>query len=132
MPIYLFYLLCELIQKSYVSAINSPTESIYSFEMTDGENNVTIDLCTRFSHTGPQNCYIEYEMFSDNEQFARAIKPVFNTPSIPKDPTKIKNLADQLELLAYLCSVQVIRQELQSHKHHMLKSFINKYNQRMQ
>ena len=119
------------IPKSYISVINNVMGTVYSFDYIDPNGElVHFDLTCAYSHAGTKNVYAMYELTADSELIASAIKPVFDRGTKPKTMPRHLTLADKLESLLLLCSMKIIEQEYTCHSRHMLKTFINDFNQK--
>ena len=129
----LFYFLFTIIPTRYISVQNSPTESIYSFEYIDENGDLTVfELYSLYSHTDQKNSYVRYELYVDEELVATATRAVFDKKAAkPTSRTRRVTLAEKLETLITMCSQKVIQQEFESHTRHMLKSFVNTSNQKV-
>lgn len=125
----LFFLLCEAIAGSYVSVHNDEFLSAYSFYIPTGIGEETlVNICSSYSHTDSKNSYVSYQLYLDEELVSSAIRPIFNKKTSKDKKQKISE-ADRLESLLALCSSKVIKQEYESQKLHMLKSFTKPNNQ---
>lgn len=129
----LFYFLFTIIPTQYISVQNSPTRSIYSFEYIDESGDLTVfELYSLYSHTDHKNSYVRYEFYVDEELVATATRAVFDKKAAkPTSRTRRVTLAEKLETLITMCSQKVIQQEFESHTRHMLKSFVNTSNQKV-
>lgn len=130
----LFLFLCSIIPKSFVSVLNGHTISQYSFDFYDTDDGIPMhfDIRSFFSHNGVTNSYVRYELYIDGDLISTDVKHVFDKKNTVPDITNKKitvsenmKTADKLELLLKMCSAKIIRQEIDSQKHHMLKSFMD-------
>lgn len=126
----LFILLRQIIPISFISVSNSDIESVYSFHIENSNGDVTfVELVCSYSHTSTKNIYASYKLYIDDDLVDETTGPVFDSNLVSKRPaTEHTQSENRLETLMRICSLKVIQQEYESHKRHMLKTFMNEQN----
>lgn len=114
----IFLILLANIPHSLVSVLNTPEISAYNFEFYIDQQYFSVDLISSYSNTTTENVYVKYEVILNKTLIERQYYPILNT-----NKQNISKKAKQIKTLLEMCSRQVIAQELQSRKMHMLKTF---------
>ena len=114
----IFLVLMASIPHSLVSVLNTPEISAYNFEFYIDQQYFSVDLISSYSNTTTENVYVKYEVILNKTLIERQYYPILNT-----NKQNISKKAKQIKTLLEMCSRQVIAQELQSRKMHMLKTF---------
>lgn len=114
----IFLVLMASIPHSLVSAFNTPEISAYNFEFYIDQQFFSVDLLVSYANTTPENIYVKYELILNKTLLEKQYYPILKT-----NKKNISKKAKQMKTLLEMCSRQVIAQELQSRKMHMLKTF---------
>lgn len=114
----IFLVLMASIPHSLVSAFNTPEISAYNFEFYIDQQFFSVDLLVSYANTTPENIYVKYELILNKTLLEKQYYPILKT-----NKKSISKKAKQMRTLLEMCSRQVIAQELQSRKMHMLKTF---------
>ncbi len=114
----IFLVLMASIPHSLVSAFNTPEISAYNFEFYIDQQFFSVDLLVSYANTTPENIYVKYELILNKTLLEKQYYPILKT-----NKKSISKKAKQMKTLLEMCSRQVIAQELQSRKMHMLKTF---------
>lgn len=114
----IFLVLMASIPHSLVSAFNTPEISAYNFEFYIDQQFFSVDLLVSYANTTPENIYVKYELILNKTLIEKQYYPILKT-----NKKSISKKAKQMKTLLEMCSRQVIAQELQSRKMHMLKTF---------
>lgn len=114
----IFLVLMASIPHSLVSAFNTPEISAYNFEFYIDQQFFSVDLLVSYANTTPENVYVKYELILNKTLIEKQYYPILKT-----NKKSISKKAKQMRTLLEMCSRQVIAQELQSRKMHMLKTF---------
>ena len=120
----LYDFLVYIIPRSYISVSNTPTETLYSFDYTNQDGDVTyFDLMCEYSHTDMNGPHARYTLLVDDIPVCVAVRQVLDIPGQPHQ--KKSSDVMQMERLLRLCSDKIIVQEVISQRNHMLKSINN-------
>lgn len=114
----IFLVLMASIPHSLVSAFNTPEISAYNFEFYIDQQFFSVDLLVSYANTTPENIYVKYELILNKTLLEKQYYPILKT-----NKKNVSKKAKQMKTLLEMCSRQVIAQELQSRKMHMLKTF---------
>ena len=131
----LYKLLNFIIPISYISVINTPLNTMYSFSYVDPDGAVTsFVLTSEYSHTDGRDIYAKYTLFVDGIMVCSVLNRFPHTKAKGLQTQPSNNMAfdiktaRQMEVLLKMCSKKVVAQEMMGQRMHMLKTLINEQN----